>query len=726
MATNVEKIGEDKVKSLFDSSYDTAIEKVITQFESPSKEDNQDTQREQVCHLAHHVVDCFNKSEAARLETESKWIDALRQYKGVYPDETISKISPNRSKAFRRITRNKVKTMDSRLSDLLFPSNGDLNWSIGPTPLPELSERKLNIILEMYYQDTGEMISPAELQVLMHDVAVDQATKMTRVISDQLAELKYHQIMRDVLHSGHVYGTGILKGPLVTISENKQYYKKVKTSGGKSKWILQEFDEITPFLEYVPVWDIYPDMDATNLSDCRYVIQRRKMDKHEIIGLAKRADFDAEVITGYLAKFSSGDYRKKNYETSLSTLGDITYAGDSVITTSHGDTISTNSPRGYLTSEKRYEVLEYWGYVDAEDLEQMGVDIPCDKKGYMELAANVWVLGNKVIKASLSPIEGVKWPYFFYYYDKDETSIFGEGIPDVIKDDQAIVNTAMRMILDNAAISAGPQIEVNMDLVAELEDIQDIYPFKVWPRTGAGPDAQNRAIQFLDFPNYTGNLAQIMDIGSQGADESSAIPKYMWGEGSGNVARTASGLSMLMGSANIAIKDQVKNFDEGITKPFITAMYFWNMQYNEDEDIKGDYAVVAQGSSSLIQKEVLSERLMQFAQVASNPMFMSITHAAPLFREIAKALDFEDEGFVMTDEEIQAQQAQQQAEAEAAREERYMIVEAARREGTSPEAMLDNIDRLRREYQEPMPTSGDSPAGMMAQMEAQEQINGPQ
>lgn len=721
MATNPEQVGSIKVKGLFDDSYESAVEDIIEDLEVPSDDDDEEEQREELSNLAAYVKACFEKSENARSSIEDRWLDALRQYKGIHPEDVLSRISPNRSRAFRRITRNKVKTMDSRLSDLLFPNNGDKNWSISPTPLPDLSEAKMEAIVQLYYQDTGEMISVEDLRVMMQDVAKDQSSKMTKVIEDQLAELKYHEIMRNVIHSGHVYGTGVLKGPLVTIAENKQYYKKIKNKG-KDKWILQEYDAITPFVEHVRVWDIYPDMEATSLSEARYVIQRRKMDKHQVIGLSKRSDFDAEVITGFLADNSSGNYTKKSFETSLSSLGDI--STDSLEWQPYSGSVSEGGSQGYNSSEKKYELLEFWGYVDATDLAEMGVEIPEDKIGYIELAANIWTLDNKVVKASLSPMEGVKWPYFFYYYDKDETSIFGEGIPDVIKDDQAVVNSALRMILDNAAIAAGPQIEVNMNLLAELEDPTDIYPFKVWPRTGDGPDANAQCIRPLTFPSYTGELANIMQLGETGADEASAIPKYMWGEGSGSVARTASGLSMLMGSANIAIKDQVKNFDEGITKPFITAMYYWNMQFNEDEDVKGDYAVVAKGSSSLIQKEVRSERLLQFANIAQSPMFASITHAAPLFREIAATLDFQDEDFIMSDQEIQQQQAQQQAEAEAAREERYMIVEAAREQGTSPEAMLDNLDRLRRELQEPFPTDGSSPESMMGQMQAQEMSGG--
>ena len=55
---------------------------------------------------------------------------------------------------------------------------------------------------------------------------------------------------------------------------------------------------------------------------------------------------------------------------------------------------------------------------------------------------------------------------------------------------QEMTNSAFRAMLDNAAISAGPQMEVNLDLLSEDEDPREVHPFKVWMRTGTGNDAQ--------------------------------------------------------------------------------------------------------------------------------------------------------------------------------------------------------------------------------------------
>ena len=667
----------------YEKAFKKAIEDIVDLVSTPNeKEKDSDIHQAEVSKLADYVQTCFEKSIAARQEIENKWVDALRQYKGVYSPDVLSRINKHRAKAYIRITRAKVRTIDSRLSDLLFPANGDKNWSIEPTPIPEFSDSKMAAILQLWKEESGQDATRETLELLMSEEAKKQARKMSKVIEDQLIELKYREIMRNVIHSGNVYGTGVLKGPLVAITENHQYYKQVDKNGKKT-WALQEHDIITPFIEYVRIWDIYPDMSSENLDDCRYIVQRRKMDKHEIIGLSKRSDFDSEVILKYLEEFPDGDYQKMGFETELSSLGDIIEAQDAA---------GSNS--------KKYEVLEFWGYVDAHDLEAHGVEIPFEKKSQIELMANLWVMGDHVIKATLSPVEGIKWPYFFYYYDKDETSLFGEGIPSIMKDIQDLVNSSFRAMLDNAAISAGPQVEVNLDLLSEDEDPRDFYPFKVWLRTGEGADASNPAIRQLQIQTNSADYLNMIELFRTYGDEITSIPRTMWGEPTGTNARTSGGISMLLGQANITIKDQVKNFDDGITKPFITALYYWNMQFNADEDIKGDYAVCARGSSSLIAKEVRSQSLIQFAQMTSNEVDMGTVKRPAMIRAIADTLDLSGENLVFSDKEIEAR-AQQQAQ--AAQEERQwmsQMVEVAREYGISPSSMLDSLRMMRRELNE--------------------------
>lgn len=632
--------------------------------------------------LAYLVRQRFDESSSARSDLERRWLQDLRQYRGQYPAEMLERMDPNRSRAFIRLTRTKVKTVDSRLTDFLFPANGDQNWNIEPTPIPDYKQEDAGMVLQQALVESGQQMTLEEFEQKLLTDARSKAQRMSKTIEDQLSEIRYRDVMRAVLHSGNLYGTGILKGPMVNFVVNKQY-RQVKSSSGAKRWKMESFDKITPYAESVSIWDIYPDLSATDLNECMYIVQRHKMGKHKLVDIARRSDFRGKHIREYLKDNPNGDYERKWFETELRSMGDVGAQAEQV------------------EPNKSYEVLEHWGFVDAEDLTHAGICIPDHMKGSLELMANIWVLGDRVIKATLAPLEGVSWPYFFYYYDKDETSIFGEGIPAIMRDPQELVNTAFRAMLDHAAITAGPQIEVNLDLLSEDEDPTDVRPFKAWMRTGTGMEAAAEAVRVIQLPSHTGEYLGMIEAFERYSDEVTTIPRYMWGDQAGGAGRTASGLSMMMGSANITIKDQVKNFDDGITKPFIGAMYHWNMQFNPDETIKGDYNINASGTTSLVAREVYSNSLMNFANITNNPVDLPLTKRDKIIRSIADSLDLGDKDLVLSDREITLnnQQAAQQAKEE--RQFMLRMVDAAREHGISPNDMIENMRIIRQDMTQP-------------------------
>jgi len=281
--------------------------------------------------------------------------------------------------------------------------------------------------------------------------------------------------------------------------------------------------------------------------------------------------------------------------------------------------------------------------MSSRDLIDFGIEIDEDQVG-LEVAVNIWMIGDIVIKAMLSPIEGVVFPYHFYYYDKDDTSIWGEGIPTVMRHPQKLFNAGVRAMLDNAAIAAGPIIEANVDLLDMDEDPRDVYPFRVYLREGQGMEATAEAIRVHYMQPYTNEYMALIQFFMSAADEVTAIPRYLYGETNkiGGAGRTATGLSMLMGAANIALKDQIKNFDDGITVPFIKAMYFWNMDFSLKEYIKGDFNVVAKGSTSLIAREVQAESLSQFLNITNNEIDQMYLKRDSALRAMVKIMDLDD------------------------------------------------------------------------------------
>ena len=91
------------------------------------------------------------------------------------------------------------------------------------------------------------------------------------------------------------------------------------------------------------------------------------------------------------------------------------------------------------------------------------------------------------------------------------------------------------------------------------------------------------------------------------------------------------------------------------------------MEWSTNEDAKGDLNIVARGSTALIQKEVQSQRLLQFLSLVSNPLDASMVDRGVLLRDIAQSLDIDAEKVIKSDDELQEEQKQllQQALAES-------------------------------------------------------------
>jgi len=586
---------------------------------------------------------------------EDTWLKAQRQYQGIYDPEVLEAIHDNRSKVFARFTRTKVKTMDARVWEMLFPAGKDQNWGIDPTPEPEVNaEQEAAITQELadgkaaalvandpnkgvklgQYKDQYGML-PKELQPskdefdrALEAIVTKKAEAMSSEVADQLVECKYGDIARRVIHSGHVYGTGILKGPLAKLDVSTKWSPD---EGGQ--FSMEQQERLLPFFEFVPVWDIYPDLSSRSFEEAELIFQRHVMTRHQLRDLGKRKDFDAEPINRYLRQNKEGNASSRSFEANLQSISNTDAANQRALA-------------------KKYDVLESWGVMEGADLQEYGCEDLPEECLDMEFWANVWIVGTEVIKVCLAPIQGVNHPYQAYYFERDDESIFGHGVPEIMRDPQTIANAALRGMLDHAAITIGPQIEVNRQLFDVGEKIRDVYPLKVWVRSGTGAEAATPGLRVYNLDSRIPEFLKLLDMAEHYIDEVTAIPSYMHGENDKGVGRTVGGLSMLMGAAQITVRDVIQNYDDGITKPFITALYHWNMQFNPRQDIKGDLQVKATGVTSLVAKELQSQQIEAFAAGTLNPVDAPYVKREKLLKQRAKALSLDPEEILYTEQEV--------------------------------------------------------------------------
>lgn len=610
--------------------------------------------------LANKVRDEFNIAKAHRLDMERRWIEDLRQYKGVYDADTQLKLeNSKKSKLFLRLTRAKVKSTNARMSDMLFPA-GDKNWTINPTPVPDVDEDAWAPEIQQIVASTGQMPDPEALKAAIKEVAKERCENMAKEIDDQLEEGGYESECRRVIASGNLFGTGILKGPMGTPRVERRWRKR------QGQWGISGVQSMKPGFNFIPIWHFYPDPVSTELKACAFEIEWHPMRKMELQRLREDEAFMADEIDALLREFPDGTANSlEQWESDLRLI--------------------SKEERNKPGHAGRYVVLERWGTVSGRELIAAGMDAAAFEE-HLDYEAQVWVCGDRVIRAQINPYETGSRPYKVYYFDKDETSIWGEGIPAIFRDPQRGANTAIRALTDNAAASAVPMFEVNTDLTPDEEDHSSILSGRVWKRKGRGIDSQYDAVRMIDIPARTEQFMSMLKLFIEMGDEVTTLPRYTYGSNDGSsVSKTVGGLSMLMGQANISLKENVKSWDDGITTPFIGDLYAWNMQFSDKENIKGDYDVIARGSSSLVAKEVRANALGQFT--------MDLLNGAPelakkreLYSERARNLDLDPDVYLLSEDEAAANDT-----GRIAQEALMSLAEAL---GLPPEGLLQNIGQI--------------------------------
>lgn len=607
----------------------------------------------------------FEENAKLRRSFEERWIEDLRQYLGIYPPEVLKLLKENRrSVAYLRKTKTKVDATRARLVDMLFPAKGERNWSIAPSTTPEVHPDLYHEALAMEAARLGRRLLPAEERSLLLSLAADAAGQMGDEMAGQLADApgrkSYRANCERLLHQGCLYGCGVLKGPLVERRKREKF-----TFSDQAGWALGT-DEggYWPYQEFVSIWDVYPDLTAIDPEGLRFVWQNHLKTQKELLDLGRWPGFVLDAIRQHITEKPNGDAELKVHESERRQTA--TEDGRSVPASLDG----------------RYRLLERWGYLAGRQLMDAGVQV-ADEAGIY--SSNVWILGERVVKAVLAPIEGVDIPYHFYFFSEDETAFFPEGLASILRHPESAFNAAVRMILDNAGICAGPQIAVNTQALQPGEDPEDLHPFKVW-RFKSVEDL-NAAMKVFEVPSKIQDLVTVAKLMSDWADEMST-PRFMAGEGpTRGAAETVGGLSMLMGAAGITFKGLVNQFDNTITRPFVTALYHWNMRFNPREEIKGDFVIKAVGSSALLERETQAQNVMKAIALGKDPEFRHDVKRRELVEEAFKLLDLPA---VMNTKE-EAEQSRRSEVQEQARAMVQAVLEEAQKRGVPMPQALANM-----------------------------------
>src|SRR5210317_583345 len=85
--------------------------------------------------LAGYITQKFDDSEKGRYSHEQRWLQAYKNFRGIY-DSTTQYRDSERSKVFIKITKTKVLAAFGQITDILF-ANKKFPIVVEPTPVPE-------------------------------------------------------------------------------------------------------------------------------------------------------------------------------------------------------------------------------------------------------------------------------------------------------------------------------------------------------------------------------------------------------------------------------------------------------------------------------------------------------------------------------------------------------------------------------------------------------------
>ena len=593
--------------------------------------------------LVSYINERYTRSEESRRKDETRWLRAYRNYRGLYgPDVQFTETE--KSRVFIKVTKTKTLAAYGQITDVLFSNNkfplsvdptvlpdgvvdsvssdpkGTPSPKTGPTEIPYGEEGSANIPKDFDLDKLEELLGSMKDDLkdlpnlkegpgatptsMTFSPAMVAAKKMEKKIHDQLDETGASKHLRSTAFEMALFGTGVMKGPFAT---NKEYANWGE-DGTYSPLI-----KTVPEAAHVSIWNFYWDPDANNTDECQYIIERHKMSKTRLRALKHRPYFRGNVIDQLIDEGET--YTKKYWEDDL---------------------------RDYAPNfgVERFEVLEYWGNVDIELLQENDIIVPDDMLNAGELQANIWYCNGKILRLVLNPFKPAKIPYYAVPYELNPYSLAGVGVAENMDDTQTLMNGFMRMAVDNGVLSGNLVFEIDETNLVPGQDLS-VYPGKVFRRQGGAP---GQALFGTKFPNVAAENMQLFDKARQLADESTGMPSFSHGQtGVSGVGRTASGISMLMNAASGSIKTVIKNLDDYLLGPLGQAFFNFNMQFDFDKQIKGDLEVTAKGTESLMANEVRSQRLMQFLQIASSPALMPFAKFPYIIREIAKSMDLDPE-----------------------------------------------------------------------------------
>lgn len=626
--------------------------------------------------LAGHVRSAWGRNKLAKQRLDVRLLDCLRARRGVYSPSALAQMEATNGGmniVWADLTETKCRAASAWIREIVLPV-GEQPWGITPTPLPDLPKSiKMSVVqkalgqaqqvMQQTAQAGGGIMDPDEFRTVARELgeklrdeaektyaklAAQRAARMEAQIADRLAQGNYTEAMDAFVEDFVTYPAAILKGPIYQRHKTLKWgadFKPIVNNAPAQTW-----ERVSPF-------DIYPAPNSKTPQQGDFIerIRFRREEMFDLIGLPgyqesqirhALRDYSGGHLEGWL--WTEAERQRLEQETLYMWL----------------------SPPGVI------DALNYWGSVPGWKLMQFGVDVPDPVKDY---ECNILLCGHYILYAALNPDPLRQRPYRKACYDEIPGAFWGRSIPDLAATSQKMCNAIACSLADNLSIASGPQVWVHADRFADGEQSMEMFPWKIWQLKSDPTQGVNPGIGFFQPDDRAASLMATYEKWEIRADDATGIPRYTYGnERAGGSADTATGLSMLMNNAAKGLRRAISSIDLNVIAPTINDTFTNEMLYNKDESIKGDCIVVPRGAAAILIRESAQQRRLQFLQLTANPIdapIIGAKHRAALLRETAAAMELPVDEVVPTDEELDAQFAQQQQQLQQQKQEQMAMLQ---------------------------------------------------
>lgn len=555
--------------------------------------------------------------DANRGESESNW--SSKPVGQAMPD-----VEDTSSTIFLNITRPYCDAAGASLADMLLPTDDD-GWGIAPTSVPELIPgiadgelpdhigKEIDADAQMQGIDPeqirSKVVDQAKRMMEENEVASERAKLTQDRIKDWHQECQYAGEVRRVIEDAARVGSGVIKGPF-PVKRRQVAYKD-------GALIIQE--EIKPASRRISYWNFYPMAGCgESIHDGSGVFERDDITSKRLRDLIGTPGYNEEQIKMCLEEGPC------EAEKEFKTADDM----------KRRDT------------KELYEIWYFYGEIKKEDMEAAGCE--CEES---TAPAQIVMVNNRVIKASLNPLDTGEFPYDVMVWQERAGMPWGMGVASQVRNPQRIINGATRNMMDNAGLAGGPMWAFKQGILSPIDGVAELAPRKGWMvDEDADIDAVQNAFTFFKMDIMVNELMAIINFGLKMAEDVTGLPAIMQGQmGSKNI-NTLGQTEILNNNANIVRRRIARSFDDRVTTPQLRRYHQFHLMYGPDEE-KGEFVIRALGSSALVERAIQKEQITEVLSMAQNPVYGIDPKKA--VKEFLSSLRFDPRAFEYDDDEWQ-------------------------------------------------------------------------